>query len=92
MRRGRRPRIVLPRGGATSLYYSWSKTFFEARKRRFANDTARQAKAPEIKVFACSEQSTEVSVADRTFENRMLKQACLGMWTTTLEVFRIRKT
>jgi transposase len=29
-------------GIVTSLYYSWSKEFLEARKRRLAGDTARQ--------------------------------------------------
>ncbi|EEB82382.1 transposase, OrfA [Roseobacter sp. GAI101] len=30
-------------GNAESLYYSWSKEFLEAGKRRFSGDTARQA-------------------------------------------------
>jgi transposase len=36
-------------GIATSLYYSWSKEFLEAGKRRLAGDTARQASSPEVK-------------------------------------------
>ena len=36
-------------GIATSLYYSWSKEFLEAGKRRLAGDTARQATSPEVK-------------------------------------------
>ena len=35
-------------GIATSLYYSWSKEFLEAGKRRLAGDTARQATSPEV--------------------------------------------
>lgn len=33
-------------GIATSLYYSWSKEFLEAGKKRLAGDTARQAFGP----------------------------------------------
>ena len=36
-------------GIAQSLYYSWSKEFLEAGKRRLAGDTARQATSLEVK-------------------------------------------
>ena len=36
-------------GIAPSLYYSWSKEFLEAGKKRLAGDTARQATSPEVK-------------------------------------------
>ena len=36
-------------GIATSLYYSWSKEFLGAGKKRLAGDTARQATSPEVK-------------------------------------------
>jgi len=36
-------------GIAESLYYSWSKEFLEAGKRRLSGDTARQATSPEVK-------------------------------------------
>jgi transposase-like protein len=36
-------------GIAESLYYSWSKEFLEAGKRRFAGDTARAATSNEVK-------------------------------------------
>ena len=35
-------------GIATSLYYSWSKEFLEAGKKRLAGDTARQATSSEV--------------------------------------------
>jgi len=35
-------------GIAQSLYYSWSKEFLEAGKKRLAGDTARQASSPEF--------------------------------------------
>jgi transposase len=36
-------------GIAQSLYYSWSKEFLEAGKKRLAGDTARQATSGEVK-------------------------------------------
>jgi transposase len=36
-------------GIAQSLYYSWSKEFLEAGKKRLAGDAARQANAGEVK-------------------------------------------
>ena len=36
-------------GTAQIPYYSWSKEFLEAGKRRLAGDTARQATSPEVK-------------------------------------------
>ena len=36
-------------GIADSLYYSWSKEFLEAGKKRLAGDTARQATSNEVK-------------------------------------------
>ncbi len=35
-------------GIASSLYYSWSKEFLEAGKKRLAGDVARQATSPEV--------------------------------------------
>ena len=40
-------------GIAESLYYSWSKEFLEAGKKRLAGDTARQATSNEVKAAAC---------------------------------------
>ena len=36
-------------GIAESLYYSWSKEFLEAGKKRLSGDTARQASSGEVK-------------------------------------------
>ncbi len=38
-------------GIAESLYYSWSKEFLEAGKKRLAGDTARQATSNEVKAL-----------------------------------------
>ena len=40
-------------GIAESLYYSWSKEFLEAGKRRLAGDTARAATSGEVKDLLC---------------------------------------
>jgi transposase len=38
-------------GIAESLYYTWSKEFLEAGKKRLAGDTARAATSDEVKVL-----------------------------------------
>lgn len=38
-------------GIASSLYYSWSKEFLDAGKRRLAGDTARSATTDEVKAL-----------------------------------------
>jgi transposase len=39
-------------GIAQSLYYTWSKEFLEAGKRRLAGDTVRAATSGEVRTFA----------------------------------------
>ncbi len=65
-------------GIATSLYYSWSKEFLEAGKRRLAGDTARQATSPEVKGLRAEASALKEAVADLTLENRLLKKSMLG--------------
>jgi transposase len=60
-------------GIAQSLYYSWSKEFLEAGKRRLAGDTARQATSPEVKELRAEATALKEAVADLTLENRLLK-------------------
>ena len=62
-------------GIAQSLYYSWSKEFLEAGKRRLAGDTARQATSPEVKELRAEAAALKEVVADLTLENRLLKNA-----------------
>jgi len=78
-------------GIAESLYYSWSKEFLEAGKKRLAGDTARQATSVEVRGLRREMRDMKELVADRTLENRLLKKACSGMGTTRNEVSRIRK-
>ena len=51
-------------GIAESLYYSWSKEFLEAGKRRLAGDTARAATTDEVKQLRRHAQELKEVVAD----------------------------
>ncbi len=62
-------------GIATSLYYSWSKEFLEAGKKRLAGDTARQATSVEVKDLKAESSALKEVVADLTLENRLLKKS-----------------
>ena len=65
-------------GIATRLYYSWSKEFLEAGKKRLADDTARQGTSPEVKDLRQKASALKEAVADLTLENRPLKKSMLG--------------
>ena len=78
--RGKESIAVLCRreGIAESLYYSWSKEFLEAGKRRLSGDTARQATSPEVKDLRSESLALKECVADLTLENRLLKKSMTG--------------
>lgn len=61
-------------GIAESLYYSWSKEFLEASKKRLAGDTARSATSDEVKALRRESRDLKEALADLTLENRMLKK------------------
>ena len=65
-------------GIATSLYYSWSKEFLEAGKKRLAGDMTRQATAPEVKELRSESAALKEAVADLMLENRLLKKSMIG--------------
>ena len=65
-------------GIATSLYYSWSKEFLEAGKKRLAGDTARQVTSPEVKELRAEAVALKEALAEATLENRLLKKSMLG--------------
>lgn len=62
-------------GIAQSLYYTWSKEFTEAGKRRLAGDTARAATTGEVQHLRREASALKECVADLTLENRLLKKA-----------------
>ena len=65
-------------GIAQSLYYSWSKEFLEAGKKRLAGDTARQANTGEVKDLRAEALALKELVADLSLENRKKKKNMTG--------------
>ena len=79
-------------GIAQSLYYSWSKEFLEAGKKRLAGDTARAATSTEVKDLRREARDLKEVVAEQALELRLLKKAWSRMGTTTNEIYSIRKS
>ena len=65
-------------GIAQSLYYSWSKEFLEAGKKRLAGDTAREATSNEVKGLRREARDLKEVVAEQALELRLLKKSMLG--------------
>ena len=65
-------------GIAQSLYYSWSKEFLEAGKKRLAGDTARQATSHEVKTLRAEARDLKEALAEQMLENRLLKKSMIG--------------
>ncbi|WP_299962470.1 IS3 family transposase [uncultured Roseobacter sp.] len=61
-------------GIAQSLYYSWSKEFLEAGKKRLAGDTARAATSTEVKDLRQESRDLKEVVAEQALELRLLKK------------------
>lgn len=78
--RGEESIAALCRGAgiSESLYYSWSKEFLEAGKKRLAGDTARQANTGEVKDLRAEALALKELVADLSLENRLLKKNMTG--------------
>jgi len=86
-------------GIAQGMYYSWSKEFLEAGKKRLAGDTARAATSDEVKDLRREALDLKEVVAEQALELRLLKKSmivtaslCLPeMGATTHEVSRNRE-
>ena len=65
-------------GIAQGQYYSRSKEFLEAGKRRLAGDTARAATPNEVKDLRREANALKEAVADLTLENRLLKKSMIA--------------
>jgi transposase len=63
---------------AERLYYSWSKEFFEAGKRRPAGDTVRAATSDEVKELRGESSALKEVVAEQALELRLLKKSMIG--------------
>jgi transposase len=65
-------------GIAESLYYTWSKEFLEAGKRRLAGDTARTATSSEVKERRREARELKEVVAEQALELRLLKKSMIA--------------
>ncbi len=65
-------------GIAEGLYYSWSKEFLEAGKKRLSGDTQRQATSSEVRDLRREMLGLKELVAELSLENRLLKKSMLG--------------
>lgn len=65
-------------GIASNMYYSWSKEFLEAGKRRLMGDTKRQATGGEV--FSLRKENSQLKelVADLSLKNVVLKKNLVG--------------
>jgi transposase len=65
-------------GIAQSLYYTWSKEFLEAGKKRLAGDTARAATSDEVMLLRRESHDLKEVVAEQALELRLLKKSMFG--------------
>ena len=65
-------------GIAEGLYYSWSKEFLEAGKRRLEGDTARAATSSEVTDLRREARTLKEVVAEQALELRLLKKSMVG--------------
>ena len=63
---------------AQSLYYTWSKEFLEAGKRRLSGDTERQASTGDVKDLRAEMSDLKEALAETLRENRLLKKSMIG--------------
>ena len=79
------------KGLAQSQYYSWSKEFIEAGKKRLAGDKMHEANADEVKVLRKEARDLKEMVAERALELRLFKKSMFTDGETTIEVSRNRE-
>ena len=65
-------------GISQGIYYSWSKEFLEAGKKRLAGDTAREANTGEVKSLRREARDLKEVVAEQALELRLLKKSMIG--------------
>ena len=65
-------------GIAQGMYYSWSKEFMEAGKKRLAGDVAREANSDEVKDLRREARDLKEVVAEQALELRLLKKSMIG--------------
>ena len=62
-------------GIAQSLYYTWSKEFLEAGKKRLEGDTMREASTSEVKELRKQNSELKEALAEEILEHRLLKKS-----------------
>ncbi len=65
-------------GIAQSQYYSWSKEFMEAGRKRLAGDTAREANTGEVQDLRREARDLKEVVAEQALELRLHKKSVIG--------------
>jgi transposase len=65
-------------GISSNLYYSWSREFLDAGKRRLMGDTKREATSPEVKSLRTENRQLKELVADLSLTNAVLKKSLAG--------------
>jgi len=63
----------------TNVYYTWSKNFLEAGKRRLNGDTQREATSDEVSGFKQENEQLKQLVADLSLKNMVLKKSLNGL-------------
>jgi transposase len=71
-------------GIAQGMYYSWSKEFLEAGKKRLAGDTARDANTSEVKDLRREARDLKEFVAEQALELRLLKNVWLAPFASEI--------
>ena len=61
-----------------NLYYSWSKDFLEAGKKRLAGDTTREANTSEVGDIKRENGDLKQAVAELYLRNEWLKKSLIG--------------
>ena len=59
-------------------YYTWSKEFLEAGRKRLAGDIEREATSGEVKALKDEAKQLKEALAEVTLENRLLKKSVTG--------------
>ena len=63
----------------TNLYYTWSKDFLEAGKKRLLGDVVREANSQEVGGLKRENEQLKQLVAELSLKNRVLKKSLSGL-------------
>jgi transposase len=66
-------------GISPNLYYTWSKEFLEAGKRRLSGDTKREATSTEVTTLRQENSQLKHLVAELSLRNQVLKKSLAGL-------------